>query len=158
MAAVVSQILVQTLRLDQHVSSDLPLQLSAPARGGLGGSLTCLAAERERPRWCFFIAPPSPGFCASFYLTLIADTLPQHSISFLVHISPHPLLPGVGAHRDVPPADCGMDRIAEPAALPLSKSSVTWPGLMTASAAMAYVKGAQGSSVSWQHATARTPR
>lgn len=47
MAAVISQILVQTLRLDQHVSSDLPLQLSAPARGGVGGSLTCLAAEHD---------------------------------------------------------------------------------------------------------------
>lgn len=139
MAAVVSQILVHTLRLDQHVSSDLPLRLSAPARGGVGGRLTCLAAEHNNA-------------------LAGAPSLPLHSHFSLVHISLLPVLLGVGAHRDVPPADCGMDCIAEPAALPLSKSSVTWPGLMTASAAMAYVKGAQGSSVSWQHATARTPR
>lgn len=116
MAAVVSQILVQTLRLDQHVSSDLPLQLSAPARGGVGGSLTCLAAEHNNTLAGASSLPLYLHFSASFYLSLIADTLPQHSVSFLVHISPLPLLPGVGAHRDVPPADCGMDRIAEPAA------------------------------------------
>lgn len=96
MAAVVSQILVQTLRLDQHVSLDLPLQLSVPARGGVGGRLACLAAKHNNALAGASSLPLHLCFSASFYLSLIADTPPQHSFFF-------------SSHRDVPPADCGMD-------------------------------------------------